>query len=438
MKKESQISPISIEVSGFSHEGRGIGQVQGKTTFIDGALLGETILCEITKTHRRYNEGRTLQVLNASLERTQPRCAHSHTCGGCSLQHMNVHTQIQLKQKALLEQLLHFGNVKPEGILPPILSPEWHYRRRARLGVHYDKKTDQVLVGFREKFSHKVTSVSTCEVLDVRVHPAVLQLGKLIRSLSQFKSIPQVEISTGDKKIAFVIRHQKPLTPLDLTILTDFAKMYHLDLYLQPHAPSSIHKIWPEESHSELTYSLPHYDIELKFNPLDFVQVNGAANHELVKLAVDLLELKHNDEVLDLFCGLGNFSLPIAKYAKKVIGVEGNEDMVQRAKENAGHNHLNNVEFYSANLFKPSHTDLWIRKYDKILIDPPRAGAKEIIHFIPQFSARKIVYVSCNPSTLARDARELVYTFNYQLKQVGLVNMFPHTTHIEAIAVFEK
>jgi 23S rRNA (uracil1939-C5)-methyltransferase len=323
--------------------------------------------------------------------------------------------------------------------MPPIVGNPFGYRRKARLGVRYVIKKEKLLVGFREKFSNYLADIETCPVLHPSVGERLLSLGTLIRGLSRFDEIPQIEVAVSDNTTALVIRHMAPFSENDLAALCEFGRENQLHIYLQPNSPDSVHRIFPDTKNELLSYFLPDYQLEMRFSPLDFTQVNAEINREMIKAAIQLLDLQSSDTVLDLFCGLGNFTLPIARFSKKVIGVEGSIQMVERATANAVHNHITNTEFYAANLMQPSESAPFLKiSYDKILLDPPRTGAKEILPFIAKKSVKRIVYVSCNPATLARDAGELVYTYGYTLKKVGVINMFPHTSHIETIALFEK
>jgi 23S rRNA (uracil1939-C5)-methyltransferase len=441
MKKSQLPELFTVNIESLSHDGRGIANINGKTTFVSGAITNETVICKLTKKHSRFNEAEVTEVLTAAPERTIPLCEHFSICGGCSMQHIDSDAQIQFKQKTLLEQLKHFGKVEPEIVLPPIKGNPWHYRRKARLGVRYVRKKERVLVGFREKFSNFLADIHSCPVLHQSVGTRIADLSALIASLSQYEHIPQIEVAISDHETALIFRHMTPLPEEDINKLCEFAKANNLHFYLQPNAPEKIHKIWPLNSADKLSYfiQLPNHQLEMQFYPLDFIQVNSEINQLMLKQALHLLDPQSTETVLDLFCGLGNFTLPLALYAKHVTGVEGSNEMVVRAAENARHNNIQNVEFHAANLMQPTPSVAWMQKtYDKILLDPPRTGAKELLPFISNFRAKKIVYVSCNPATLARDAGELVYTYGYKLKQVGVINMFPHTSHIEAIALFEK
>lgn len=435
-----QTESTIVNITGLTHDGRGIATINGKAAFITGALPGESVTYRITKKHSRYIEGEAVEIIQASPERTHPLCPHFQICGGCSLQHIQAEKQIQFKQQVLLDQLNHFGKVKAEEIIPPLSHQAWNYRRKARLGVRYVTKKERVLVGFREKHSRYLAELTTCPVLHESVGTRIPAFCELIETLSQKDQIPQIEIAVSDTATALVFRHLAPLTDKDIIKLQQFAEHYQFHIYLQANSPNNLKKIYPlsDESH-RLTYSLSEFELEMKFHPLDFIQVNGQVNQLLIKRAIEWLDPKSDDTILDLFCGLGNFTLPIARFAKHVIGIEGSVEMVERANENALHNQISNAEFYSANLMEPVANASWLKKqYTKILLDPPRAGAKEIIPFLSRCQAKKIVYISCNPATLARDAGELAYNLGYTLKRIGVVNMFPHTSHIEAIALFEK
>lgn len=438
-KLDKIIESATANVHALSHDGRGIASIQQKTTFISGALPGETVTYRITQKRGSYHEANMQSVLTPAATRVTPPCQHFGLCGGCNLQHMNAEAQIQLKQQTLLEQLAHFGKVTPESVLPPLHAENIGYRRKARLGAKFVIKKNKMLVGFREKSSHYLADLERCIVLHPAVGERFEELKQLIASLEAYKHIPQIEVAIGDQEAALVFRHLETLSNQDLEKLIAFGQQYQFHIYLQPNAPEAVTKIWPQDQHERLTYTLPDYQLEFLFYPLDFTQINLELNRLMVKQALDLLQLSAEDTVLDLFCGLGNFTLPMARFAKHVTGIEGSVEMVTRAQENAAHNHLPNTSFFAANLFEPPTHAAWMQnKYDKILLDPPRVGAKEILPYLKQVGAQRIVYVSCNPATLARDAGELVHTYGYTLKQVGIMNMFPHTAHIEAMAVFEK
>lgn len=428
---------VLTTITSLSHDGRGIGNVDNKTTFISGALPGETVLCHVTQKRSQYYEAEVMEVVSSSPERQTPPCSHFGICGGCSLQHMNDQAQMEQKQQTLREQLKHFGKVIPEKILPPLCAETIGYRRKARLGVRYVIKKEKLLIGFREKSSRYLADLESCAVLHPAVGQKFAELSQLIASLESYQTIPQVEVAIGDKQVALVIRHLEALSEQDEMKIVQFAEKYNFQIYLQPNSPAPLQKCWPKDDDHRLTYSLPDENLEFKFHPLDFTQINLEMNRLMVNQAIQLLELKSDDSVLDLFCGIGNFTLPMAKRVKQVTGIEGSDEMVRRAHENASHNRINNAVFYSSNLMETSQAEWTKSNYNKVLLDPPRAGAKEILPLIHRCGAKKIVYVSCNPATLARDAGELVHQYGYTLKQAGIMNMFPHTSHIEAMAVFE-
>lgn len=437
--KRKNYPEIILDINKLSHDGRGIANIDGKTAFIHGALPSEKVLCKITYQHRRYNEGKALDIITPAKERVAPACKHFGTCGGCSLQHAAMDSQLAFKQEVLLEQLHHFGHVTPATLLPPLSGNSLGYRGKARLGVRYVIKKEKLLVGFREKHSNLLADITECPILHKSVSTLIPELSQLILSLSQYEHIPQIELAVGDNTTALIFRHLTALSDDDREKLSQFGKEHHLSIYLQPNPPELTYKLYPKDNLEQLSYALPEYDIEMLFHPLMFTQVNREMNHLMIKQAIQLLNLQPHDEVLDLFCGLGNFTLPIARHAKHVVGIEGSDAMVTIAKQNASHNNIHHTEFFAANLMKPNENDPWLtRQYHKILLDPPRTGAKEIIPYFKQLNAKTIVYVSCNPATLARDAGELVHQQGYVLKKTGIINMFPHTSHIEAIALFEK
>jgi 23S rRNA (uracil1939-C5)-methyltransferase len=437
-RQQKLFSEIEVSTHSLSHDGRGIATINGKTVFIQGALSEEKVKCKITQQHRRYNEGIATEIIQASPDRVTPPCQYYDSCGGCSMQHISPNQQIQFKQQALLEQLKHFGKVVPENILPPISGKEWGYRRKARLGVRYIQKKGKLLVGFRENTSNYLANIEECLVLCPSIGARIIEFSQLIASLNQHAHITQIEVAVGDDTAALIFRHLTPLPAEDTAKLCKFGELTALHIYVQPNSPAPIKKLWPPNDIERLTYALPDYDLSMQFHPLDFIQVNAEINRLLINQALQLLAIEPADCILDLFCGLGNFTLPMARHAKHVTGIEGNATMIQRAKENAQNNLIANTKFYIGNLAQPIESAPWMQQqYDKILLDPPRQGAKEIMALCSKFSAKKIIYISCNPASLARDAGELVCNQGYRLTQVGVINMFPHTSHIEAIALFE-
>ena len=425
----------AAHITNLSHEGRGIATIEGRKTFISNALPDEDVLFQYTALQPRYGEGRAIDIINASPERVTPECPHFSICGGCSLQHMEHTAQLTLKQNTLLEQLQHFANVQAQTIMPPITGPHYAYRHKARLGVRYVPKKNGVLVGFREQQSRYLTDLNLCKVLANPVGNLITPLRELIGSLKAFEQIAQIEVAIGDTQAALIFRNLETLNNDDREKLISFAKQYSIDLYLQPGGPDTVTKIWPLSETDLLYYTLPDYDLKLWFHPLDFIQINPAINRQMIPIALKLLELKPTDKVLDLFCGLGNFTLPLARSAQHVTGVEGSQLMVKRAQHNASYNQMSNVEFHMADLTQPT-TAIWAKqRYNKLLLDPARAGAQEIISLIPTWQPERIVYVSCNPATLARDAG-LITQHGYQLQSAGIIDMFPQTNHVESIALF--
>ena len=426
----------------LSHDGRGIATVDQKTVFIVGALPEEMVTFKVIKKHRRYLEAEAMSIRNESPLRQTPPCPHFSQCGGCNLQHMADAAELQFKQQLLIEQLQTLGSVTPDIILPPLSAQTLGYRRKARLGVRWVKKKNKLLIGFRERSGRYLADLSGCVVLHPKVGEQFEALRTLILSLSIAHNIPQIEIAIGDEQTALIFRHMQPLLLEDEERLKQFGEQYHFDIYTQPNPPLPLKQLWQTGFKERLTYSLPDEALTFLFHPLDFTQVHLEVNRLMVAKALSLLEIKKDETVLDLYCGIGNFTLPLAKRAKQVTGVEGSQEMVRRAKENAQFNQIDNVDFWATNLDDANlmqQNASWINaKYDKILIDPPRVGAKNVLTFIEQWQPQRIVYISCNPSTLARDAKWLTENCKYRLHQAGIMNMFPQTSHVEVIAVFNR
>lgn len=431
------LSNFEAVITDLSHDGRGISHINGKTTFIRGALPNETVKAQYTNKRSQFDEANLIEIIVPSAERVTPPCQHFGVCGGCSLQHMSPALQITHKQAVLLNHLKHFGQIEPDQILAPITGATLGYRRKGRLGVRYVRKKERLLVGFREINGRMLADLKQCEVLDPRVGVHLTDLIQLVSNLAHYDHIPQIEVAMGDEKTALIFRHMVPFDQTEIQQLCEFGQTHEFDIYLQPAGVASIHKIWPQDENLRLSYKISQEKLELLFHPADFTQVNADINQKMIQQALELLDISPNDCVLDLFCGLGNFTLPIAKHAKQVTGVEGDAEMVKRGNENAAHNQLENASFYSANLMEDCSQMPWFKPiYDKILIDPPRTGAENIINHLPKLKAKRIVYVSCNPATLARDAGILVKQ-GYRLKCAGVMDMFPHTEHVESIALFE-
>ena len=435
--KKRLADPVSASIESLSHEGRGIARINGKTVFIDGALPGEEVRFLYTRRRGQFDEGRMVEVLKPSASRVEPRCRYYGMCGGCSLMHLDSEEQILHKQSVLLEQLAHLGKVEPERILPPLSASRWGYRRKARLGAKYVAGKEKVLVGFREKFSSFIADIDSCEVLHPNLGEAIGQLKELIHELSVYRQIPQLEVAVSDSVAAIVIRHLAPLTSNDRRILADFEAQRPVRFYLQPGGLDSVRSLSGDDGQN-LYYRLDGHDITVEFSPIDFTQVNFELNTLLVDRVIELLEPGAADKVLDLFCGLGNFTLPIARYAQHATGLEASEDLVLRAQKNAQRNSLSNVGFGVCNLMEPDAGPLVSGcAYNKVLLDPPRTGAREIIEQLDLGRVERLVYVSCNPATLARDAGILANQGGLSLKAAGVMDMFPHTSHVESIALFE-
>lgn len=429
--------PIEASIESLSHDGRGVARVEGKAVFIDGALPGERVLAKLVDRHRKYDEAAVIQVLQASPQRVEPRCPHTGVCGGCSLQHMEAQAQIDAKQQVLLGNLKHIGKVAPAEVLPPLRGPHWGYRTKARLGAKYVRKKGRMLVGFREKHAPYLAELTRCDVLHPQVGERITELATMLEGMQARERIPQIEIAVGDNATALMFRNLDALSEADQAHLCAYGKRTGLHIYLQPAGPDSVYLLWPESS--TLEYSLPGYDVRLEFLPTDFTQVNRDINQSMIDLAIGVLDPQPTDRVLDLFCGLGNFTLPLARRCAQVVGVEGEKSLVQRARDNAARNDITNAEFHVANLAEDVAIYPWLKQpFDKLLLDPPRSGAMEAIPVIAKLGCKRIVYVSCNPSSLARDAGLLVNEHGYQLVKAGVMDMFPHTAHVESIAVFQK
>jgi len=431
----SDAFPAHVEA--LAHDGRGVARVAGKAVFIDGALPGEDVSFNYTALHSQYDEGRIAAISQPSPERVEPRCMHFGVCGGCSLQHLDTAKQLSLKQDWLLESLARIGKVRPEQLLDPLTGPAWGYRRKARLGVKYVYKKGKVLVGFRERASPYLADLCRCEVLHPRVGGLLEELARLVEGLSISQRVPQIEVAIGDTAVALSFRVLDPPSDEDKSRLIAFSRCHDLQIYLQPKGPETTARLWPEAA--ELSYRLPNYDLELAFRPYHFTQVNAEINQQLVDRAIALLDVQKDDRVLDLFCGLGNFTLALARRARWVTGVEGDSSLVAWAERNAERNGIANASFFSADLTGDVWERSWMQgSYNKILLDPPRSGALAMMAPIATLRAQRIVYVSCHPATLARDAGELVHRFGYRLLSAGVMDMFPHTAHVESIALFES
>jgi len=419
----------------MSHEGRGIARVNGKTVFVFGALAGETVRIQVTRSTRNFDQASTLEVIEPCAQRIPARCEAFQLCGGCSLQHLASEDQLVLKQQTLLDMMAHAG-VETGDILPPLCATAWGYRKKARLGVKFVEKKGRVLVGFRERNTPFIADMHRCEVLLPQLGHNLDLLSELIGQLDARAQIPQIEVAADANHIQLVFRHLQALSEHDLNCLAEFARQQNFYVQLQSGGPDSVHNLYPAQQQLYLD-PLGNGEIRIAFNALDFVQVNSEINQQMVAQALRLLDLQPADRVLDLFCGLGNFTLPMAQNCMQVTGVEADLAMVNRARDSAASNNIGNTDYHAADLTQPDNDFPWMRKhYDKILLDPPRSGALEMAQLIGRFKAACIVYVSCQPSSLVRDAA-IICAQGYSMTHLGIMDMFPQTAHVESMAVFE-
>jgi 23S rRNA (uracil1939-C5)-methyltransferase len=423
-----------LPIESLDSEGRGVAHLpEGKVVFVEGALPGERAAVRIFTRKRKFEIGRATAILEPSAARREPRCPHFGVCGGCVLQHAQAALQIAAKRDWLEQSLARIGSVAPQRWLPTLEGEEWGYRRRARLSARYVPGKGGALVGFRERRSTYVADMRECAVLPEAISRLIPALRILVGGLSVRERLPQIELAAGDNAAALVFRHLLPLPDADLAALRAFAREHRVHVWLQPGGPETAHPFEPATS--ELYYELPAFDVRLRFRPTDFTQVNHAVNRALVGRAVELLDPQPGERIADLFCGLGNFSLPIARRGAAVIGFEGSRELVERARENAAANGLV-AQFEVRNLFAEDISPFG--SFEKMLIDPPRLGAIEVVKSLGEDAPRRIVYVSCDPATLARDAGLLVHVKGYALRAAGVIDMFPHTAHVESMALFEK
>ena len=436
-------TPFQAQILDLSHDGRGVarregGHADGKTVFIAGALPGETVMAEQTARSRSFDEAKTLEVLEASADRVAPRCAHFGVCGGCVLQHLAEEKQIGAKQQVLLENFERIGHVVPDEVLPALADAAWGYRRKGRFSVRRVEKKDKTLVGFRETDPRFVADIRECHTVVPEIGMKIEALSALVDSMDARRVLPQIEFIAGDEAVALVFRHLEPLSEGDQQKLRDFRDREGFAIYLQPKGIDSVHML-DDAPAPKLAFALTPWNVELQFRPLDFIQVNRALNEKMIAHALQLLDVQPGERVLDLFCGLGNFTLPLARIASEVVGVEGDAGLVARARDNAARNGLSNAEFYMADLTTDLRQERWFKQgFDKLLLDPARAGALDVLKQIPLEGIKRIVYVSCHPGSLARDAGYLVNERGWRITTAGVMDMFPHTAHVESIAVFEK
>lgn len=434
-------TPFQTDILDLSHDGRGVARREGeggKVTFISGALPQETVMAEQTGKSRHFDEARTVEVVKASPHRVEARCPHFGVCAGCVLQHLEESQQIIAKQRVLMDNLERIGHVKPGAVLPPLAGDSWGYRRKGRFSVRRVEKKDKTLVGFRELDPRFVADLSQCLTVIPEIGTKVSALSTFIESLEGKRDIPQIEFIAGDAAIALTVRHMQPLSAADTEAWKAFGEEHGFAIYLQSGGLETVQPLWPAEGVA-LSFALPQWNVELAFRPLDFIQVNAKLNQQMIAHALTLLDAQPDERVLDLFCGLGNFTLPLARTVREVVGVEGEAGLVTRAKENAARNGLDNAQFFAADLTQDQRHTPWMKQgFDKLLLDPPRSGAIDVLQQLPLKQFKRIVYVSCHPGSLARDAGYLVNEQGFTLVSAGAMDMFPHTAHVESIAVFEK
>ena len=423
-------------IAALNHDTEGVVR-DTKTVFVPGALPGERVRFRRVRRHRQHDEGELLEIIEAAAERVTPRCAHFGVCGGCALQHLSPEAQLRAKQTELAENLQRIGKVTPERWLAPLAGPVWQYRRRARLGAKYVAKRGRVLVGFRERQKPYIAALSRCEILAAPVDALIEPLSTLLTGMRAREFIPQIEVAAADNVLVLVFRHLVELGADDRAALAAFEASHDLRVYLQPGGMETIAPL--AGATATLEYRMPELGLRFEFQPTDFVQVNGVLNRALVREAVELLSIEKTHRVLDLFCGLGNFTLPLAQRAAEVVGIEGEAGLVARARHNAVLNGIDNARFHVANLAEAEAGAAALAgRFERILLDPPRAGAIEVLPRLAALGAARMVYVSCHPGTLARDLGVLCHEHGYRLEAAGVIDMFPHTTHVESIAVLEK
>lgn len=437
-KKVLPTDPVRVTIKSLAHDGRGVTHVDGKAVFIDDALPGEEVDFVYTNIRKDYAEGKVVAVLSKAPERVDPACAHYGVCGGCSFQHVEPSAQIAIKQGLLVEQFTRIGKVSVPEWWKPLIGPHWGYRRKARMGVKYVAKKERVLVGFRERRQQFLAEIESCKVMYPLVGENLMALSGLIGSLTIRDKIPQIEVAIGDTQCVLAFRVLEPPTAEDIEKLRVFGQVQDISICLQSKGPDTIVPL-PGEPVVIPTYALPDQGLLFHFKPAMFTQVNYDINRQMINRVLETMALSKDDVVLDLFCGLGNFTLPLATQAGLVVGVEGDQPLVEHAKMNARLNNIDNVEFYAADLSKDISIYPWAqRRYTKLMLDPSRAGASEVLPYIKQWQPEMIMYVSCNPSTLARDAGILVHDLGYQMVKAGVMDMFPHTGHVESMALFVK
>ena len=438
MVRELRPSDIhEADIVDLAHDGRGVARLDGKTVFVEGALPGERVRFRVIKRRRHMDEAGLVEILSASPDRVVPACAHFGICGGCSLQHLSAGAQIAAKERQLLDNLERIGRVRPQRVSPPIRGPEWAYRRRARLGVKYVHKKGRVLAGFREREKPYLADLKRCEVLLEPLADLPRDLAALVETLELREKIPQVEVAAGDAATALVLRVMEEPGAGDLEKIAAFGAAHAVQIFLQTGGLDTVRPL--HAAQAPLYYAVDEGRVNIEFGPVDFIQVNREINVSMVAAALESLQPEPTDTVLDLFCGLGNFTLPLARRARQATGVEGDAALIVKARSNSLRNGIGNAAFFMENLFEPAKFGPWANeRYDLVLLDPPRAGAAELLPRMSHWRPRRVVYISCHPGSLARDAETLVHTLGFELTCAGVMDMFPHTTHVESIAVFER
>lgn len=441
-KRKLMEQPFEVVIEDLSHDGRGIARINGKVMFVSGALPGERVVIKHTGGNKNFEEGLAIEVIEASDDRVKAQCQYYDVCNGCTMMHLAPEKQIEFKQNTLKQNLLKMAKLQPEKWMDSLTDESWHYRRRARLSVRWVIAKDKVLVGFREKNGRYVADMESCEILKQPLDSLLKPLAKMIAQLRIKQHIAQIEASVADEDVALIIRHLKPISSADEEVLLEFAEHNEVRIYSQSKGPKTIFEITRSDDTAELKplfFDMSRYNIRMEFLPSDFIQVNAKMNEKMIDQALELLDIKPDDVILDLFCGLGNFTLPLATKVKTVVGIEGEKTLVQRAQHNAKLNKLDNIDFHVADLTKNHQDSDWFQlDYNKVLIDPPRSGAWEILPLIAQTKAKTLLYVSCHPASLARDTDRLVNELGFKLLKAGVMDMFPHTSHVESMALFVR
>jgi 23S rRNA (uracil1939-C5)-methyltransferase len=436
-KRKLMEQPIEVEIEDLSHDGRGIARINGKVMFVNGALPGEKVVAKHTGGNKNFEEGLAIEVLHASEDRVEAQCQFYAVCNGCTMMHLAPQKQIEFKQNTLKQNLIKMAKIEPEKWMDPLSADSWHYRRRARLSVRWVIAKDKVLVGFREKDGRYVADMNYCEVLQKPLDGLLKSLAEMIEKLTIRQHIAQIEASIADDDVALIVRHLKPIRSDDEAMLLTFAAEHGVRIYSQSKGPKTILEM--TKTSNPLYFDMHEYGIRMEFLPSDFIQVNAKMNEKMIAQAMTLLDVNEEDVVLDLFCGLGNFTLPLATKVKHIVGIEGDQSLVDRALHNAQLNKLDNVSFYEADLRRNHEHSEWFKlDYNKVLIDPPRSGAWEVLPLIAQTKANTLLYVSCHPASLARDTDRLVNELGFRLVKAGVMDMFPHTSHVESIALFNR